>query len=165
MKKQIIAVLLLVCIGTWNLLAQENDSVTTLPSISVASGMVVSKAVDKAFKKAFPQAKDLKWYDLNKLYMARFIENDMKHQAVFTQNGSMNYDISYGYEQHLPMEIRDRLKGGAYEDYKITHVTNIKELQRNSNIWIATLESLNHLVMVRVKDNELEEVEKYNKSK
>ena len=161
MKKQIIAVLLVVCIGTGKLLAQEKDSVTTLPTITVTSATVVSKAVDKAFKKAFPQAKNLKWYDMNKFYLAHFIENDIKHQAVFTQKGYLNYDISYGFEQHLPLEIRDRIQG-AYEDYKITHVANVKGAGRN--IWVTNLESLNHLVMVRVEDDELEEVEKYNKS-
>ena len=162
MKKQLIAVMLVVGIGTGKLLAQEKDSVTTLPSITVTSGTLVSKVVDKAFKKAFPQAKNLKWYDMNKFYLVRFIENDMKHQAVYTKKGYMNYDISYGYEQHLPLEIRDRIQG-AYEDYKITHVANVKEAGRN--IWVTNLESLNHLVMVRVEDDELEEVGKYVISK
>ena len=161
MKKQLIAVMLVVCIGTGKLLAQEKDSVTTLPSITVTSGTLVSKVVDKAFKKAFPQAKNLKWYDMNKFYLVRFIENDMKHQAVYTKKGYMNYVVSYGDEQHLPLGIRDKIMG-AYEDYKITHVANVKEAGRN--IWVTNLESLNHLVMVRVEDEEMEEVQKFNKS-
>jgi hypothetical protein len=39
---------------------------------------------------------------MNKFYLARFIENDMKHQALFTKNGYLKYDISYGREQQLP---------------------------------------------------------------
>ena len=162
MKKQVIAVLLVVCIGTGKLIAQEKDSVTTLPSISITSGTVITKAVDKAFKKAFPQAKNLKWYNLDKHYLAKFIENDMKHQAVFTQKGYMNYVVSYGTEQHLPSGIRDKIQG-AYEDYKITHVANVKVGGRD--IWVTNLESLNHMVRVRLEEDELEEVEKYDRSK
>ena len=162
MKKQVIAVLLVVCIGTGKLIAQEKDSVTTLPSISITSGTVITKAVDKAFKKAFPQAKNLKWYNLDKNYLAKFIDNDVKHQAVFTQKGYMNYVVSYGDEQHLPLGIRDKIMG-AYEDYKITHVANVKVGGRD--IWVTNLESLNHMVRVRLEEDELEEVEKYDRSK
>ena len=161
MKKQVIAALLVVCIGTGKLIAQEKDSVTTLPTITVTTATVVNKEVDKAFKKSFPKATNLKWYDMNKFYLARFIENDMKHQTLFTQKGFLKYDISYGFEQHLPAEIRDRIKG-AYEAYRIIHVANVKEAGRN--IWVTNLESLNHLVLVRVEEDEMEEVEKYSKS-
>ena len=161
MKKKVIAVLLVICIVTGKLVAQEKDSVTILPTITVTSSTVVNKEVNKAFKKSFPKAQNLKWYEMNKFYLARFIESDMKHQALFTQKGYLKYDISYGYEQNLPVEIRDRILG-AYEDYKITHVANVKEAGRN--IWVTNLESLNHLVMVRVEDEEMEEVQKFNKS-
>jgi len=162
MKKQLMAVLLILCIGTAELMAKENDMLTTLPTIVIKAGTVVNKAVDKAFKKAFPLATNLKWYDLDKKYLARFIENDMKHQALFSQKGYMNYDVSYGEEQHLPVLVRDRIKG-AYEEYKITHVANYKLGGRN--IWVTNLESLNHLVMVRSEDDEMEEVERNTKSK
>jgi hypothetical protein len=81
---------------------------------------------------------------------------------VFTPKGYMNYVVSYGTEQHLPLLIRDKIQG-AYEDYKITHVANVKVGGRD--IWVTNLESLNHMVRVRLEEDELEEVEKYVRSK
>ena len=89
--------------------------------------------------------------------MARFIENDMKHQTLFSQKGYLNYDISYGEEKHLPAAIRDRIQG-SYEDFRITHVANYKLAGRS--IWMTNLESLNHMVLVRLEDDEMEEVER-----
>ena len=39
---------------------------------------MVSAEVNKAFNKAIPEAKKMKWHNLNKDYLAKFIENDMK---------------------------------------------------------------------------------------
>jgi hypothetical protein len=161
MKKQLIAVLLVAYLGIGQLTAQEKDSVTTLPTVTVTSGKMVTAEVNKAFKKAFPGAENLKWYELSKDYLAKFIQNDMTHQALFAKNGYLKYDVSYGYENHLPEDVRNKVKG-AYEDYSITHVANVKEAGRN--IWVITLESLKHIVFARVEDNEMEEVEKYNKA-
>ena len=61
MKKQLMAVLLIVVIGTAKLVAQQTDTLTTLPTIVVTAGTMVNEVVDKAFKKAFPEAKNLKW--------------------------------------------------------------------------------------------------------
>ena len=53
------AVLLILCIATAELLAQEMDPLTTLPTIVVTTGTGVNKLVDKAFKKAFSLEKIL----------------------------------------------------------------------------------------------------------
>lgn len=162
MKKQVLAVLLVVFLGAGQLSAQQKDSVTTLPTVTVTSATVVTKEVDNAFIKGFPGAQNLRWYMFNKDYLAKFIQNDMKHQALFAKNGYLKYDVSYGNENHLPADVRNKIMG-AYEDYKITHVANVKEAGRN--IWVTNLESLTHLVLVRVEDDEMEEVGKYDLSK
>ena len=159
MKKQVIAVFLAIFLGTGYLSAQE-DSVITLPTVNVTSGTVVTKEVDKAFKRAFPDAQNLKWYESNKNYLAKFIEKDMKHQALLTKKGDLTYDISYGNEKHLTDDVRNKIKG-AYADYKITSVANVKQASRN--IWVINLESMNHIAIVRVEDDEMEEVEKLDK--
>jgi len=162
MKKKILIAMVVLFVTGRQLSAQDKDSTTTLPSITVTSAVAVTKEVDKAFKKAFPAAQSLRWYTLNKFYLAKFIENDMKHQALFAKNGYLKYDISYGNENNLPEDILTRIKN-AYEDYKITRVANVKEAGRN--IWVTNLESLNNYVLVRVEDDEMEEVGKYKKSK
>lgn len=161
MKKQAIALLLAVSLSVCQLIAQEKDSVATLSPVIVTTHTVVSKEIDKAFKKAFPTAVNKQWYQLDKNYLVKFIQNDIKHQALFAKNGFMKYVISYGTENHLPDAIRSKITY-AYEAYKITRVANVKEAGRN--IWVTNLESLNHLVLVRVEGDEMEEVGKYIKS-
>lgn len=161
MKKQLIALLLVAyfCIG--QLSAQDKDSVTTLPTVTVTSGVAITKDVDKAFYKAFPGAYDLRWYKLNKDYLAKFIKDDMDHNALFAKNGYLKYDISYGYQNHLPQDIKDKVLG-AYLDHKISRVANVKEEGRN--IWVITLESLKRIILVRVEEGEMEEVQNFEKS-
>lgn len=141
--------------------AQEKDSVITLPTVTVTSGAKVTKEVDKAFKTTFPGAENLKWYNLNKDYLAKFIQKDMSHNTLFTKRGYMKYDISYGYENNLPEDIKTKVKS-SYDSYKITRVANVKADDRN--VWVINLESLNAYILVRIENDEMEEVEKFNKS-
>ncbi len=80
MKKQVLITLLLgLLLGSTQLSAQDMDSIVTLPTVIVSSGTTVSSEVDKAFKKTFPDAENLRWYTLDKNYLAKFIENDLNH--------------------------------------------------------------------------------------
>lgn len=74
----------------------------------------------------------------------------------------MNYDVRYGEEQPLPAQVRDIIRW-ALEEYKITHVANYK--LGGLNIWVNNLESLNHMGMVRLEEDEMKEGERNTKSK
>jgi hypothetical protein len=117
--------------------------------------------VDNAFRKAFPNAQKLRWYKLNKDYLAKFIAEDVNHNTLYAKNGYMKYDISFGHENNLPAEIRDRVKA-AYEDYKITRAVNVK--YSDSNIWVINLEGMNYYLLLRLEGEELEEVQKISKA-
>jgi hypothetical protein len=78
------------------ILVQQKDTVVTLPAVTERAGTIVSAEVNKAF----PEAKKLKWYNLNKDYLAKFIENDMKQYAQFSKEGNMIYNVSYGFEKN-----------------------------------------------------------------
>jgi hypothetical protein len=157
MKKHFIVMLLFIngCITT--LLAQ--DQVTHLPSVVVTASTVVSKEINAAFLKAFPKAAEHRWYQLNKDYLVKFIQDDMKHNALFTKKGKLVYDISYGFEKNLPNDIKRKIKEG-YAEFAITNTANVKEAGRN--IWVVNLESKNHLVIVRLEEEEMEEVGNYD---
>lgn len=158
MKKQIMIPLFLVLLfGSTRLSAQNKDSVITLPTITVNAGTVVSMEVDKAFKKTFPDAQNLKWYMLDKNYLAKFIENDLKHQALLTKKGYLKYDITYGNENQLPGDILQKVKD-SYDDYVVTSVANVKESGRN--VWVINLKSLKNIVVARAEGDEFEEVNK-----
>jgi hypothetical protein len=162
MKKQLFAVTIAAFLGAVQLSAQENESVTSLPTVTVTSGTVVNKEIDKAFRKAFPGAQNLTWYEINKHYIVKFIENDMKHQTLFTTKGVIKYDISFGEEKNLPSVLLTKVKD-AYNEYNITRVANVKEAGRS--IWVVNLDNLKHFVLVRMEEDEMEEVQKSEKTR
>ncbi|HXS55430.1 MAG TPA: hypothetical protein VN726_04840 [Hanamia sp.] len=162
MKKQLMITLLTgLLMGTLTVSAQDKDSLITLPTVTVTSNTVVSAEVDKAFKRTFPDAEHLRWYTLDKNYLAKFIEKDLNHQALLTKKGRLKYDITYGGENQLPADVRQKVKD-SYEDYKITSVANVKESGRN--IWVINMESPSHFVVARAEDDVFEEVEKVSRS-
>jgi hypothetical protein len=163
MKKQLIAVMLATFLATGPLLAQEKDSVTTLPTVTItsASGTVVNKQIDNAFRKTFPGAQNMTWYQMNKDYLVKFIENDMKHHVLLTKNGIIKYDISFGTEKDLPVDMHTKIRD-SYNEYNITKVANIK--QNGRNIWVINLENMKHITLVRLEEEEMEEVQKIVKN-
>ena len=140
-------------------IAQEK--VVSLPEVTVTSIALVAPNVNKAFKKAFPDAEDLNWYKYDKEYLAKFIIKDMNHNTLYKQNGVMKYDISYGYEHNLPGKIKDMVTG-VYDNYKITRAINVKVTDRN--IWVVKLEGMKKYLTVRVEDEEMDEVESFFKA-
>jgi hypothetical protein len=161
MKKQLFASMLFVSMSTIQLSAQDKSSMTTLPTVIVTSETIVNKEIDKAFKKAFPNTQLLGWEEVEKMYLVKFIQNDMKHHALFTKKGYLKYDIGYGNEKDLSDYIRREVQK-SYDEYNIASVANVKEAGRD--IWVIRLENQKHLVWVRYENNELEETEKYDKN-
>ena len=137
------------------------EKVVTLPEVSVTSIALVAPNVNKAFKKAFPDAEDLNWYKYDREYLAKFIIKDMNHNTLYRQNGVMKYDISYGYQHNLPEKIKDMVTG-VYDNYKIIRAINIKVTERN--IWVIKLEGMKKYLTVRVENEEMDEVESFSKA-
>lgn len=140
-------------------MAQEK--VVSLPEVTVTSIALVAPNVNKAFKKAFPDAEDLNWYKYDKEYLAKFIIKDMNHNTLYRQNGVMKYDISYGYQHNLPEKIKNMVTG-VYDNYKIIRAINIKVTDRN--IWVVKLEGMKKYLTVRVENEEMDEVESFSKA-
>jgi len=161
MKKQLFASMLFVSMSTIQLSAQDKNSMTTLPTVIVTSETIVNKEIDKALKKAFPNTQLLGWEEVEKMYLVKFIQNDMKHHALFTKKGYLKYDIGYGNEKDLSDYIRREVQK-SYDEYNIASVANVKEAGRD--IWVIRLENQKHLVWIRYENNELEETEKYDKN-
>lgn len=137
------------------------QEITELPNVTVTTTSKVSEAVGKSFEKYFKNAVRPQWYKLNKNYFVKFISEDQKNTALFSKGGTLIYHISYGHENNLPEDIRKMVKS-SYIDLNIT--TAIKVEEGGRNIWVINLEDEKNLVLVRVEDDQLEEVGKYNKS-
>jgi hypothetical protein len=141
--------------------AQDKDSVVTLPTVTITSQAMVSRALDKSFLQKFPDANDVVWSRLNKEYLAKFIQYDLKHQSLFKKNGFLQYDITYMGTTQLPGEIREQVNS-SYDGYSISNVARIRRLDKV--FWIINLESVNNYVVVRAEEGDLSEVKRYRKS-
>ena len=142
-------------------LAQERDTIITLPEVRITAASAVTTSVYSSFRRAFPEAENLRWYKYDRDYLAKFFMKDMDHNALFRKNGVMKYDISYGYQQHLTEAIKDDVLK-AYDNYKIIRAINVKAYERD--IWVIKLEGERKYLTVRVEDGEMDEVESFFKS-
>jgi hypothetical protein len=142
-------------------IGQDKEKVIALPEVKVKAATEVNQRLYDAFRKSFPDAEDLAWYNYDKDYLAKFIVKDMNHNALFRQKGSLVYDISYGYEEHLPDDTKEMINNN-YDNYKIIRAIHIKVGIRN--IWVIKLEGMKKYLTVRVEDKEIDEVESFNKS-
>jgi len=148
---------LFLCAGS----LQAQDSIKTLPTVTVTSTATVNKKVSDAFNASFKDAVSPTWYRLDKDYLVKFITGDMNNTALYKKNGAMVYQISYGHESNLPNEVRHLVKSN-YVDYNIVQTINVK--QDNRNIWVVNLEDNKKLIIARVEEGALEEVSNLDKT-
>lgn len=141
--------------------AQNKDTVIVLPEVRITAASAITTSVYSSFRRAFPDAENLRWYKYDRDYLAKFFMKDMDHNALFRQNGVMKYDISYGYEQHLPEKIKDDVLR-SYDNYKIIRAIHVKAYERD--IWVIKLEGARKYLTVRVEDGEMDEVESLYKA-
>jgi hypothetical protein len=95
------------------------------------------------------------------VYLAKFIENDMKQDALFSKEGNMIYNVIYGFEKNLPEEVRSKI-AETYPDYKITYTAKVN--QSNRDIWMINLEGFKSIMIVRYEDGDVGEINSYKKS-
>ena len=146
-----------------NISSAQDASFKELPAITVSSSTTnVSAKVNKSFGQYFKGATHQRWYQLEKNFLVKFIQNDQENRALFTKNGSLVYHISYGAEKNLPSDVRGLVKS-TYYDQSITRVLKVNQDKRN--IWVISLEDAKDYVMVRVEDMEMEETQRMQKSK
>lgn len=161
MKKTMLLLLIIASSFTQLIEAQDRDSVITLPEIKVTSLAGVNADVSNAFRRSFPDAQNLKWYQYDRDYIAKFILKDMDHNTLFRKSGMIVYDISYGYEKHVPESVRS-VVNRAYDNYKI--IRGIHITAQGRDIWMVKLEGMKKYLTVRVEDGELDEVESFYKA-
>ena len=132
-----------------------------LPEVTITSARSIPERVDEAFKTTFENAEDPVWYQANKNYLVKFIDNDMKNNALFRKNGQMIYHISYGFEKDIPEDVFN-LVSNRYKEYDVVVAFNVKQDERN--IWIVNLENEKNMVTARVEDGVLDEARRIKKS-
>ena len=142
--------------------AQDTIPYKELPPVTVTpTTKEVPEKVWVNFREYFANAHDLKWYQLNKDYLVKFMLNEEQNRALFSKRGRLIYTISYGYEKSLPENLRKQVKS-IYYDYDITRAIKVSEAGRQ--IWVVNVEDPKTFILVRLEDGEMEEVQKMNKS-
>jgi hypothetical protein len=142
--------------------AQDTIPIKTLPPVTItATHKNVPQKVWRNFREYFSDTENPSWYMVNKDFLIKFMTDDNLNHALFTKRGNLVYHISYGYEKNLPEDIR-RLVKSSYYDYNI--IRAIKVTEANRLIWIVNLEDARNLILVRLEEGELEEVQKIEKS-
>jgi hypothetical protein len=165
MKRQLINLFsagLVSILSAYSSFAQEG-SFKELPPITItATTTNVSAKVNKMFSQYFQNATNLTWYEIDKKFLVKFIQNDQENRALFTRSGNLVYHISYGTEKDLPAEVRHLVKS-TYYDQSINRILKVNQDERN--IWVISLEDAKQYIMVRVENLELEETQRMQKSK
>jgi hypothetical protein len=143
-------------------LLAQTDSSKILPAIVVTGSKVtVNDKVWKSFQGYFKDAQDLRWYKIDRDYLAKFIMEDQEQSALFNKRGNLVYHITYGTEKNLPDDIRRQVKS-VYYDYTISKALSIREADRV--IWVLNLEDAKSMLVVRIEEGEMEEAKHYKKS-
>jgi hypothetical protein len=163
MKSKLIFPGLIICFLLHSIrsFAQDTSVVKTLPPVTVtATTKKIPANVWYGFSKYFTEAENPKWYEINKKYLVKFMTYDKANRALFTKKGHIIYHISYGYEKDLPEEL-GRLIKPAYPDYEITRA--IKVSQAGRKVWVINIEDVKSLVMLRIEEEEMEEIQRLKK--
>ena len=142
----------------------QNENYRELPTITVSaasSGIMVSTKLVKVFSRVFQSASNIRWYEIKRNFLVKFIQNDQENTALFTRSGNLVYHICYGLEQFLPTKVRKLVKS-VYYDQTITRVLRVN--QDNRCIWVISMKDDTQYIMARVEDMELEETRRITKS-
>src|SRR5688572_3456882 len=164
MKKLIIPFSCLILLYPGYVLFAQKESFKELPPIVVSatsSNVEVSTRLNKAFLAFFKDATNLRWYEVNKNFLVKFIQDDRENRALFTKSGELIYHICYGTEDFLPADVRKLVKSNYY-DQSITRVLKVNQDKRT--IWVISMEDAQEYIMARVENMDLEETKRMTKS-
>ena len=118
----------------------------------------VYENVQAEFDKKFSNAENVVWDNLGKNFLAKFSIGDVKYRTLLNSKGQLIYKNTYGDEKLLPTYLRKEVKRN-YVEYVITNVALVEEANRS--IWVINLEDDTNYVIVRIENDEIEEVKQY----
>ena len=136
-------------------------NVKNLPiSVSNLSYEKTYSEVLTKFQTLFPNAENVRFYNIDKNTGATFKMNDLRYRVLLNKKGNLLVKITYGQEKHLPVEVRKAIKM-EYIDFRITAASLVEEANRK--IWVVHLEDDWEYVVVRAENNEVNENMAYKK--
>lgn len=152
-----ITTILLVLFSFQNSFAQ-GINIDTLREVIIRSSTPVAPKVTDAFSRHFKDAVGSHWYIMDKNYLVKFITKDQKNRALYDKKGNLIYHISYLDDpEKLPKNIK-YLVNKKFQEYKI--LTAIHVAQNSRSIWVVNLRDDKELVLARVEEEQVEEIER-----
>jgi hypothetical protein len=141
---------------TVNSVFAQNPKRKVLPQVTITSNNTsVTQRVLTNFEKLSSGASNVRWTEINNRYLAKYEQNNMKHNALFLKRGYRVYDVGYGYEKDLPSDIR-KMVTSYYKDHDVSRVFEIQ--QDNRRVWIVNLQNPKSLVSARIEDGDMREI-------
>ena len=125
-----------------------------LPEVSITSPDQLPLKVANAFQSTFPDAKAPRWFHPNKNYIVTFLMDDIKHNALFSKNGHLIYQIAYGNESTIPDELQPQVEE-KFDGYDIIAAINVK--QNGRDIWLITGEGKRDFLNVSIEEGVMSE--------
>lgn len=119
----------------------------TLPEVIINRPEGLTRVI-AAFKNIFKDAREPRWFYGGKNYAVTFLMNDQKYNALFMQNGSLIYQISYGQENRIPLDLKRRVYR-KFKGYHIISVINVQ--QEGESILYIIGEGRNDFLNVNIK--------------
>ncbi|MBC7829643.1 MAG: hypothetical protein H7122_18000 [Chitinophagaceae bacterium] len=144
-----------------NSFSQVSEFKNLQPAIIIGTHLKVYDNILTEFRRLYAGAQNVKWSKVDNNYLAEFFMNEQNQRVLLNPRADLLYQISYGTEKHLPVDIRKAVKR-IYVEYTISSVAKVQEANRI--IWIVNAEDSTTLVSLRVEGNEFEETQKYAKS-
>jgi hypothetical protein len=129
-------------------------------SISAKTPAAVNAKVMNSFKRSFASVQNPFWEVSNNNYYAHFQSDDRQALVAFRKNGRIAYSVLYGVEKHLPAHEKSLVQEN-YPGYMITATQYV--VKNNVNTWLVTLESNRDIYKVKVKDDDVNVVERIKK--
>lgn len=113
------------------------------------------------FSAKHKDATEVKWSAGAKTLSVYFKENDVQMRSTYTQNGKLEYTISYYLGSHIPQKFKNLVAGKGYH-MEVKQVTEIQ--RRHHTIDLVRLEDANTILTLRVVGSEVEPYETLNKN-
>jgi hypothetical protein len=159
MRAQIIFRIAAVLMITWgaNNSFGQTMKTDTMPTVVISSKTAISPKVTDAFNAKFKNDVNATWYNVNKNYMVKFMTQDQKNAALYNKNGYLVYHINYGDKDNLPNDLTNMVYN-KYKGCKITKAIHID--QESRSIWVVNLEYGQNLILARIENDQLQEIQK-----
>ena len=120
-----------------------------------------TKAV-KDFSKTYKKTGDARWFVISDGYLAKFKLNGIETKVYYDRKGRWNGSLRSYLEDKMPRDIRHLVKSHYY-DYTIYLIQEVTVADKIA--YLVKIEDKTSMKTIRVMDDEMTEIESFEKSK